>query len=148
MGSRKMKGKELDQKLVEILRSWRTTETYTIKGCEKITAKTGNPIVTTIINAIRSDSEKHRAILQLIIDSLTKRALNLTPDEIADISSSVNRHITLEEKTIEFAEKAIGRATDPVIKQFLTYILEDEKKHAKMLAQLSELKIRAFAKIT
>ena len=148
MATKKMKGKKLDQKLVDILRSWKTTETYTIKGCEKITAKTGNPIVKTIINAIRSDSEKHRTILQLILDSMTKRAITLTPDEIAELSSSINRHISLEEKTIEYAENAIGRSTDPVVKQLLKYILEDEKKHKMMLEQLNELKIRALAKIT
>ena len=148
MAKKKMKGKKADQKLVEILRSWRTTETYTVKGCEKITAKTGNPIVKTIINAIRSDSEKHRAILQLILDSMTKRAISLTPDEIAELSSSINRHISLEEKTIEYAEKAIRRSTDQVVKQLLKYILEDEKKHKMMLKQLNELKIRALAKIT
>ena len=148
MATKKMKGKKMDQKLVEILRSWKTTETYTIKGCEKITAKTDNPIITTIINAIRSDSEKHRAILQLILDSMTKKAISLTPDEIAELSSSINRHISLEEKTIEYAENAIGRSTDPVVKQLLKYILEDEKKHKMMLEQINELKIRALSKIT
>ncbi len=148
MATKKMKGKKMDQKLVEILRSWKTTETYTIKGCEKITDKTSNPIVKTIINAIRSDSEKHRAILQLILDSMTKRAISLTPDEIAELSSSINRHISLEEKTIEYAENAIGRSTDPVVKQLLKYILEDEKKHKMMLEQINELKIRALSKIT
>jgi rubrerythrin len=147
MSARTMKGKKADQRLIEILRSWRTTETYTIKGCEKLLARSDNQLVKTIISAIRSDSEKHRDILQLILDSMTKQAIHLTPEEIADIASSIDRHISIEEKTIGYTEKAIGKATDPVMKQLLRYILDDEKKHERMLTQLSELKIRTLAKI-
>lgn len=137
-----------EKELITLLRQWRGLEDLTIKSCAAILKKTHNPIVETLTTAIKNDSEKHKAILQLIIDGMTKKGFVLTPEDLAEVASFLDKHIDLEQKAIEMAEKAIELSRDAIVKQMLKTILDDEKKHEKMAVQMSELKFRITGKIT
>ncbi|MBZ0157139.1 MAG: hypothetical protein K8I29_13115 [Alphaproteobacteria bacterium] len=137
-----------DKELLTLLRKWRGLEDLTIKSCTTILNKTKNPIVATLTTAIKNDSEKHKAILQLIIDGMTKKGFVLTPEDLADVASLVDKHIDLEQRSIETAEKAVELSRDTIVKQMLKTILDDEKRHEKMAVQMNELKFRITGKIT
>ena len=79
---------------------------------------------------------------------MTKKALVLTPDELKGISSLLNRHITIEQKSIDLGEETITVTRDATARQLLKLILEDEKKHAKLVEQINELKFRVTASVT
>ena len=142
------KAKERDKKMLGLLDSWMKLEEHTIKSCSNISGKTRNPLIKTLITAIKNDSQKHKAIIKLITDSMTKKALVLTPDELKGISSLLNRHITIEQKSIDLAEETITVTRDATARQLLKLILEDEKKHAKLVEQINELKFRVTASVT
>jgi hypothetical protein len=137
-----------DRQMLSLLRKWKDLEDKTIKSCEAILKKTKNPIIATLGGAIKNDSEKHKAIIQLVIDGMTKTGFVLSPDDLADVSSLLGKHIALEQKSIEMAGKAIELSRDAITKQMLKLILEDEKKHKKMAVQMNELKFAITAKIT
>ena len=141
------KAHERDRELLTLLRKWKGVEATTIKSCDSILKKAKNPIMTTLTNAIRNDSQKHAAILQLIIDSMTKTAYELSPDDLAGVSSLLNKHIDIEQESIDMANKAIEMTRDSITKQLLKLILEDEKKHKMMATRMSELKYRITAGI-
>jgi len=136
-----------DRELLALLRKWKGVEASTIKSCNAILKKAKNPIMTTLTMAIRNDSEKHAAILQLIIDSMTKMAYELSPDDLAGISSLLGKHIELEQESIDTANKAIEMTRDSVTRQLLKFILDDEKKHKIMATRMSELRYRITAAI-
>lgn len=136
-----------DKEMLKLLRKWITIEEQTIKSCQAIINKAKNPIVATLTGAIRNDSEKHKAILQLVIDGMTKSGFVLSPDDLESVSSLLNKHIGLEQKSIETATKALELSHDPIISQMLKLILEDEKKHKKMATQMNDLKFSITAKI-
>ena len=136
-----------DRELLALLRKWKGVEASTIKSCNAILKKAKNPIMITLTTAIRNDSEKHSSILQLVIDSMTKMAYELSPDDLAGVSSLLNKHIDLEQESIDTANKAIEMTRDGVTKQLLKLILEDEKKHKMMATRMSELKYRITAAI-
>jgi rubrerythrin len=138
----------IDNKMLTLLKRWKELEAATIKSCGAITKKTKNPFVKTLINAIANDSAKHKSILQLIIDSMTKKAFVLTPDEVSQIAALLDKHIDLENEAIAIAEQAVKISKDPVTRQLLRLILEDEKKHASLTEQINELKFSTLAKIT
>ena len=142
------KAEERDKKMLGLLDSWMKLEEHTIKSCSNISGKTRNPLIKTLITAIKNDSQKHKAIIKLITDSMTKKALVLTPDELKGISSLLNRHITIEQKSIDLAEETITVTRDATARQLLKLILEDEKKHAKLVEQINELKFRVTASVT
>jgi rubrerythrin len=137
-----------DNKILTLLKRWKELEAATIKSCGAINKKTANPLVKTLITAIANDSAKHKNILQLIIDGMTKKAFVLTPDDVSHISGLLDKHIDLENEAIDIAEQAIKISKDPVTKQLLRLILEDEKQHANLTEQINELKFRTLAKIT
>lgn len=137
-----------DKALLALLRKWQGLEDQTIKSCETIMKKTGNPIITTLSAAIRNDSEKHKSILQLVINGMTKEGFVLSPEDLADVASLLNKHISLEQKSIDLAGKAIGLSRDTITTQMLKLILEDEKKHKKMAGQMNDLKFAITGKIT
>jgi rubrerythrin len=138
----------VDNKMLILLKRWKDIEAATIKSCGAITKKTKNPLVKTLITSIANDSAKHKIILQLIIDSMTKKAFVLTPEDVSQIAALLDKHIDLEHEAIDVAEQAIKISTDPIAKQLLRLILEDEKKHANLAEQINELKFRTLARIT
>ena len=139
---------QLDRQLLTLLRKWVSIEDQTIKSCAAILNKAKNPIIGTLTGAIRNDSEKHKTILQMVIDGMTQNGFVLSPDDLAGVASLLNKHITIEQKSIETATKALELSRDPIITQMLKLILEDEKKHKKMASQMNALKFMVVAKVT
>lgn len=137
-----------DKAMLSLLKKWKGLEDQTIKSCDNILKKTKNPIIATLSGAIRNDSEKHKAILQLVIDGMTKTGFVLSPDDLADVASLLGKHIDLEQKSIDLAGEAIGLSRDTITTQMLKLILEDEKKHKKMAVQMNDLKFAITGKIT
>ena len=89
---------------------------------------------------IRHDSEMHYRVQQVLLDSVQKQAITLTPDELGDIWDMVEKHAEMEKQTIELAEKARNNCRLFVQRHLLTYLIEDEKKHDRLLDQLQDFK--------
>jgi bacterioferritin (cytochrome b1) len=86
-------------------------------------------------------------VQQLIIDSLEKSSIPVLIDHLEKTWGTIEEHIQLEQKTIELANeslKAIEGTRDVVQQYLLNYLLEDEKKHDKLLADLDLIKKKMF----
>ncbi len=142
------KAEKRDKALLDLIRKWKVIEDTTIKSCAAILKKSSNPIVQTLTNAIRNDSEKHKAILQLIMDSQTKKAIALTSEDLADVAALLDKHVVIEQQAIDMANEAIEMSKDAIVTQLLKLILDDEKKHKKLAVQMNELKFRITARVT
>ena len=139
--SRKAKASTEDSPdLVPLLRRWQEIEDASVAGCTEVMAKTQNPLVKLVMEIIRQDSVMHRKVQQVMIDSLEKQAISLTPEELGDIWESIERHAELEKETIDLAEKARKNCRLFVLRHLLTYLLEDEQKHDRLLGQLEDFK--------
>ncbi len=57
------------------------------------------------------------------------------------MGKNIQEHISLEAKAIETYTKIIPETDDPGSKQVLEYILEDEKRHHKLLNRIYSLVI-------
>ncbi|MDA8084461.1 MAG: hypothetical protein M0024_12460 [Nitrospiraceae bacterium] len=142
------KAEQRDKALRDLIRKWKVIEDTTIKSCTAILKKSSNPIVQTLTNAIKNDSEKHKAILQLIMDSQTKKAIVLTSEDLADVAALLDRHVVIEQQAIDMANEAIEMSRDAIVTQLLKLILDDEKKHKKLAVQMNDLKFRITARVT
>ena len=120
--------KELNEKLLDTLKKWQVVEDQSVKSTSDIIAKTKNPIVRQIMEIIRQDSAMHKKVQQLIIDSFEKQAISLTPEELADVWSMVEKHIELEKETIRLAEESRRNSNNFVIRYLLGYLMTDETK--------------------
>ncbi|MBN2326624.1 MAG: hypothetical protein JXR73_05670 [Candidatus Omnitrophica bacterium] len=138
-----MKRKEIMEKLAANMEKWQKVEDASVSSTGQIIAKTQNPVVRLVMEIIQNDSQRHYHVQQLIIDSLKKTAINITPEEIGEVWGMIKKHIEIENKTIQLAEESLEslKSTKMVVQQYLLeYLMEDEKKHAKMLEALENVK--------
>jgi hypothetical protein len=126
--------------LTTVLKNWQALETATVAHTTAIIAKTKNPLIQLIMEIIRQDSQMHHRVQQVLLDSMERQAFTLTPDELADIWDMVEKHADMEKQTIDLAEMALKNCRLFVQRHLLTYLIEDEKKHDRLLGQLEDFK--------
>jgi hypothetical protein len=137
----KTKGPERVENMVNLLKNWQKLERKGIDDTAEIIEETKNPLVRMIMSIIRHDSLMHHRVQQFLIDSVTEADVPLSREDLAQIWDKVEQHDRLEKKTVEMAEELREQAWSPVHKQLLSYLLEDEKKHTGLMAQLQEVKV-------
>ncbi len=128
------------EELTGVLRRWQKLEDSTIEHTTAVIDKTGNSLIKLVMEIIRHDSVMHKQVQQVMLDSLEKEAFSLTPEELADIWDMIEKHAAMEKETIALAEKAQRNCRLFVLRHLLSYLIEDEKKHDRLLTQLEDFK--------
>jgi hypothetical protein len=134
------KAAEDPEELTQVLKTWQGIETATVAHTTEVIGKTANPLIKLVMEIIRQDSEMHYRVQQVLLDSLEKQAFSLTPEELGEIWDMVEKHAAMEKQTLELAEKARNNCRLFVQRHLLTYLIEDEKKHDRLLGQLEDFK--------
>jgi len=145
-GERKS-GPERTEHWIEVLRQWQGIERDAIETTAQIMEKTDNLLIRQIMEIIRNDSVQHHRVQQFIIDSMTRAAVTLSPDDLAEVWGQIEAHDELERQTIELAKGLLEDSTEPVQQILLKYLLVDEQKHDEILGELEEFK-KHMAKIS
>jgi rubrerythrin len=136
----RQKAAENLEELVALLKKWQDLEVATVAQTTKIMEKTKNPLIRLVMEIIRQDSGMHKRVQQVILDSLEKEAFSLTPEELADVWDLIEEHAEMEKETIALAEKARKNCRLFAQRHLLTYLIEDEQKHDRLLSQLEDFK--------
>ena len=104
--------------------------------------KAQNPLTKTLLRALKFEAEKHCIIQQMIVDSVKKEAVHLSPEELRELSSHLNRFIEEEEKALTRA-KAFEGEHEPYVTRFLmSYLVADLRSQNSLLKEFDdELKI-------
>ncbi len=139
-----MKKSTDSRELVNLLIRWQKLEDTTIKHAESLCEKTSSPFVKTTMQMILHDSRKHKVVLQSIIDSVETEAPVLSPDELAALSSMLNRHMEIEASSIAVAGEALSKSKLLMTSYVLSALLEDETNHHQMIIQLTDELKRAM----
>ncbi|MCP4724058.1 MAG: hypothetical protein GY863_03430 [bacterium] len=142
--TKKTTQKEQTEQLVKLMKKWQKIEKKTVEITEKIGSDSDNPLIQLIMEIIKQDSIMHEKVQQFIIDSYTKKAVSLTPEELGLIWEAISKHAEMEKETIEIGEEAKKNCKSFVQLNLLTYLLEDEKKHDRILSQLEGFKSRIY----
>ena len=140
MAKKKMSQKEAGEKLVVLMKQWQDIEDKSVESLKELTKKVKNPLVKEVLKVIKNDSSMHRKVQQFIIDSMEKKAVSLTPDELAAVWSGIETHIKMERASVELGQKAKANSTNFVHRYLISYLLTDERKHDEMLEQLENIK--------
>jgi hypothetical protein len=128
------------EELVNIFTDWQGLENETISLSEQLSQKSNNSFVEVIMEMIKRDSEKHRAMLEFAIHHLTKEATHLTAEELIPLAELLEKHLTAEAKSMGLANTAITKTKDFFIHFIISYLLADEVKHHEMLTRLDQIK--------
>ena len=138
-----MSTKEVQKQIVKNMEDWKKIENASVASTGKVIEKTENPIVRLIMEIIQRDSQMHYRIQDLIIDSLERSTVSLTPEELGEVWELIEKHIDLEKKTLELAKDSLDalRGRKMVIQEYLLdYLRIDEEKHNSVLETLSTIK--------
>jgi Ribonuclease G/E len=140
------KAKETKAQLLEdlksTLRKWQQIEDESVQKTDAILAVAKNPLIRLVIEILRHDSVMHKKVQQVILDSLEKEAFSLQPEELADIWEMIEKHDEIEKEAIRMATEARKSCPFVIQQQLLDYLIEDEKKHDRLLGNLEGFKKR------
>ena len=136
--------KELQESLVANMQSWQKVEDASVASTGRVIEKTDNPVIRLIMEIIQRDSQMHHRVQQWIADSLSVKAVSLSPEELGEVWEMIEQHIAIEKKTQVLASASLeaAKGSKGMLLQayLLEYLLEDEKKHDLMLQRLEEIK--------
>ena len=135
--------KEVQEQIVAVMKRWQKIEDASVASTGHIMEKTRNPLIRQVMEIIQADSRRHHHVQQMIVDTLERQSIALTPEELGEVWDMVEKHIELERKTVDFAQEALAalKGTKMVVVQYLIeYLLEDENKHNKVLDNLEGIK--------
>jgi len=138
-----MSTKEKLENLTKTMKDWQKVENAAVSQTGKVMEKTQNPLIRMVMEIIQHDSNMHYRVQQLIADSSEQGTVHINVDDLAGVWDAIEKHIEIEKKTIEMAMQSIDALKGtkyPLQKYFLSYLLEDEKKHDKLLEDLNLLK--------
>ncbi|HXX53104.1 MAG TPA: hypothetical protein VEI28_00895 [Thermodesulfovibrionales bacterium] len=142
--TKKKKAAEESPEFIKCLKEWMKLEDETIGHANATMKKTKNKLVRMTMEMIKKDSEKHKEMQKMLIDSITKEAFVLSPEDLSSLSDTLNKHLAAEARTLELADAALNNSELFLTRYILSYLIADEQKHHGLLAKLNELKRAAI----
>ncbi len=135
--------KRLQQELVQELKRWQRAEAAAVRTMDKLSQQTTNTVLQTLAEIIREDSRRHARVQQVVIDSLQNATVVVTPEDLAQVWTTLQDHIASERDMFDTVRAAVmkirGRSM-PVQQMLLEYLMYDEEKHNLMLEKLEGMK--------
>lgn len=138
-----MTTKEIRQDLAKRMQFWQGVERESVASADAVLAKTKHPLLRLVMEIIRHDSELHDRIQQFIVDAIESRPVTLTPDDMGEISSLLERHLKLEDQMVDAVNASVEtiRGHKMLVEEYLLdFLIQDEKKHAALLRSLDKVK--------
>jgi len=123
----------------DLIKRWIVLEESTIDASNNLIGSTRNPMVKTIIELLKSDSEKHKRVLEAIRLSLNS-TVTFTTDDMKVVDTFIEKHVTLEKNAVETAQQALDMSSLPIPRLLLSHLLQDEKSHDAYVTELNDLK--------
>ena len=135
---------ENKEKLIELIKAQIEIEKENVRQVNATEKKVDNAAAKISLLEIRIDSQKHADILSGILEFLreTPSSENLWEHRLAGyvdpfvVKNELESHEKRESQAIELVENEIKNTKDEGLRLLLQNILEDEKKHHKMLENI------------
>jgi hypothetical protein len=123
---------------VDRIKEWQAIENDNIERTDREVPETKNPLIRTMLQALRLEAEKRRLLQQMVIDSVQREAVNLSPDELGNLSGHINRHMEAEEKALSIAMEALDKSELTIPSYLLSYLIGDLKNQKSLLRQFDD----------
>lgn len=128
--------------VIELLKKQRQLELGHVKILGKSIEELKHPMTRVILESIMYDSMKHAAIAQALIDVEAGRApmkLDVDLGPAVNLHQNIKQHVRVEKQMIELLGNIDELVEDDRVQAFIDYLVEEEKRHHKLLNELSNL---------
>jgi len=129
------------QDLIKAMEAWMDSEDQTIKDAEYMKNEADSPFVKMTMEMLIHDAEKHKIIQQMVIDSLTKEAIHLSPNEFAPLKEVLNTQIVEESESLMRVMATLDKKEPRITRYLLSYLGADEAGRRELVGRLNELKL-------
>ena len=128
--------------IIQLLKEQKQLELSHVEVLGKSIEDLQHPITRVILESIIYDSNKHAAIAQALIDVEAGRApikLDVDLGPAVSLHQNIKQHVRAEKKMIELLGNIDNLIEDDRVQAFIDYLVEEEKRHHKLLNELSNL---------
>lgn len=123
--------------LEKLLRDQMTLEKKTAEALSSTVQKTKNSIVRLFLDRLVLDSLKHADMLQALIDLDAGVLVTMVDKE--EMKDSLDNHVLQEKEMLRRLENIIDKVEEPKARSLLKQIAEDEKRHHKILDEVTKI---------
>jgi len=127
----------LDENALSKIKQQKDFEDQTAKKLTPLYESAKNPVIKLFIHRIILDTIGHSDIYQMIIDLNSSAQMGKESKDIGE--KELKNHIKEEAKMLKQAKDISEAVKDKKIKQLILNILEDEKKHHRILTELLDI---------
>lgn len=127
----------LDEDSLSKIKKQKDFEDQTAKKLTPLYESAQNPIIKLFLHSIILDTMRHSDTYQMLIDLNSTAVMGKESKEIGE--KEIKTHIVEEAIMLKQAKDISEVVKDKKIKQLVLNILEDEKKHHRVLSDLLEI---------
>ena len=127
----------LDEKALSKIKQQKDFEDQTAKKLKPLYESAQNPVIKLFLHSIILDTLRHSDTYQMLIDLNSSALMGKESEDIGQ--KELTDHIKEEAKMLKQTKDISEVVKDKKIKQLIVNILEDEKKHHRMLSDLLEI---------
>jgi len=136
--------KDQQEKIVANMKNWQKVELASVASVQEVIEKTDNAVIKIAMEIIKRDSEMHHRVQQMIIDCLENQTVELSSDDLVKVWDLIEKHIAIEERAADLGRLSLeateGTKGMLVPRYLLKFLITDEEKHDKLLADLELFK--------
>lgn len=130
------------KEVIDLLKKQKKIELGHVAALTETMKDVENPMIKVVLESIVHDSRKHAAIAQALIDveaGAVPHKLDMDLGPATNFNQNIKQHVKAEMEMIEMLEKIGGLITDDRVQKFIDYLVEEEKRHHKLLKEFSLL---------
>ena len=127
----------LDEDALSKIKKQKDFEDQTAKKLTPLYESAQNPLIKLFLHSIILDTMRHSDTYQMLIDLNSSAVMGKESKDIGE--KEIKSHITEEANMLKQAKDISEVVKDKKIKQLVLNILEDEKKHHRVLSDLLEI---------
>jgi hypothetical protein len=129
--------KILDEKALDKIKQQKDFEDQTVKNLNPLLESAKNPLIRLFIHSIILDTMRHSDTYQILIDLNESALMGKESEAIGE--KELTDHIKEEARMLKQAKDLSEAVKDTKIKKLILNILEDEKKHHRILKELLDI---------
>ncbi|MHA1239066.1 MAG: ferritin family protein [Candidatus Odinarchaeia archaeon] len=122
--------------LIKFFKKQIELENKIVETANKSASDVQNVLIKELIQGIALDSKKHASLLESAIELLEEHRPLIGPKERRALAEDIKTHIKLEEEAISTYQQLVKQVEHEKLKLILSYLIEDEKRHHRLLTRI------------
>ena len=130
----------LMKEVIDLLKEQKELELGHVKALKETMKSVQNPMIKVMLEMIVYDSKKHASIAQALVDveaGTVPHKLDMDLGPATNFNQNVKQHVRVELEMIERLEEAQKMVKDDRVMKFIEYLIDEEKRHHKLLKEFS-----------